>query len=107
MAMAIGMALNSQAQNINGVKLADLKASYIELREVRKLYSDKKWIWMDYGQKINEEEDAYIKDDKGVEQEYNSALDCVNKMKALGYDLHQVYVRNGSDKYYVLKRAGN
>lgn len=110
MAIAIGMAFNGQAQTVNGVKLSELKAPYIELKEIKKVFSDKRWIRLEYGQKIREEDDAYIKDDNGKELEYNSVLDCVNKMKAYGYELFQVYVLVGDDasyKYYVLKKTAN
>jgi hypothetical protein len=40
------------AQSVNGVRLTELKSDYIELREVRKLWSDKIWISIEYGTKI-------------------------------------------------------
>lgn len=110
MAMAIGMAFGVKAQTVGDQKLSEIKSPYIELREVGKFLSNKRWVKLDYGQKINQEEEAYIKDDKGKELEFNSVLDCVNQMKNYGYELFQVYVivgEYGSYKYYVLKRTAN
>lgn len=100
---------NAKAQKVKDVQLSDIRSEYIELSEVRRVFSEKIWISLEYGQKvIDVNEDSYIRDDKHKELEFNSALDAVNKMTSYGYELFLVYVKNygdnGSRKYYVLKR---
>jgi hypothetical protein len=100
---------NAKAQKVKDVQLSDIRSEYIEISEVRRAFSEKIWISLEYGQKIIDvNEDSYIRDDKHKELEFNSALDAVNKMKNYGYELFLVYVKNygdnGSLKYYVLKK---
>ncbi|KQC01505.1 hypothetical protein [Pedobacter sp. Hv1] len=99
---------NAKAQKVKNVKLSDIHSEYIEVTAVKRGFSDKILISLQYGQKIESfNEDSIIRDDKNQELEYNSALDCVNKMKDYGYELFQVYVESyesGNQKYYVLKR---
>jgi len=98
-----------KAQTVNNVRLSELKAEYIEIRAIKRALSEKIWISLEYGQKVLDLNlNTYIKDDNRKELEFNSALDCVNKLKAYGYELFQVYtsVDEGltNRKFYVLKR---
>lgn len=96
-----------KAQNVNGVRLSDIHSEYIELKPVYN-GSDTYVSLLDYGQKIKREKELIVKDDNNKELLFNSAMDCVNKLKNYGYDLFQAYsVQNGkesSQKIYVLKR---
>jgi hypothetical protein len=100
---------NAKAQMVKGVRLSEIRADYIEIKAINRVFSEKIWINLEYGQKvINENADAYIKDDNNKELEFNSAIDCVNKMRSYGYELFQVYVvKTGetNNKIYVLKRT--
>lgn len=97
-----------KAQTVNGTRLTELKSTYVEIFEARKYLSTKTFIKLDYGQKPDELKNSYIKDDNGKEIEFNSDLDCVNKMRNYGYDLFQVYLKpsdtTNSTKYYLLKK---
>lgn len=99
----------AKAQTVNGVKLNELNAAYIELREVKPFLSKKVWIRLEFGQKVlDNHKNAYIKDDNDQPLAYNSALDCVNKMMEYGYELFQgYYFKTDEDhhqKIYILKR---
>lgn len=99
----------AKAQMVNGVKLSEIRADYLEITAIKRTFSDKIWISLEYGQKVWDlNENTYLTDDNRKEMEFNSALDCVNKMKSYGYELFQVYsVKNDQAdgrKYYVLKR---
>lgn len=70
--------------------------------------SSKLFVWLEYGQKVNNDKQAAIvKDDHGKNLEVNSAMDFMKKMKEYGYELFQAYaVVDASDnlsKFYVLK----
>lgn len=97
-----------KAKTVNGVRLTDLKSTYIEVSEYRPYLSKKTFIKLDYGQKSEELKNSYIKGDDGKEIEFNSGLDCVNKMQTYGYQLFQVYLKPSdtisSVKYYILKK---
>lgn len=99
---------NVKAQKVKGVKLSDIRSEYIEITAITRTFSEKLWISLEYGQKVESlNEDTYIRDDNNKELEFNSALDAVNKMKSYGYELFQVYVESyesRNQKYYVLKR---
>jgi len=98
----------ARAQTVNGTRLTDLKADYIEVSAVKSTFADKLWIKLEYGQKVSELNDACIKDDDGKRLEFNSAIDGVNKLKNYGYELFSVYtaqVSTDSNRpVYVLKR---
>ena len=99
----------SKAQTVNGVRLTEIKSTYIEISVFRRLSTGKVWIYLDYGQQIvNRRVNTLVKDDDGKELEFNSLIDCLNKLKNYGYELFQVYDRTdeGSTiaKYYILKR---
>lgn len=99
---------NAKAQTINGIKLADLKEEYLEVEAFRQAFSEKIFIWLEYGQKSKNRETSTVKDERGRNLEYNSVIDFVNKMKAYGYELFQVYAvnstANSSASKYILKR---
>jgi hypothetical protein len=98
----------AQAQNVNGVRLTDMHVDYIQIRAEKRPFSDKQWIVLEYGQKKEDYSELYIKDDNGKKLEFNSALDCLNKMKGYGYELFSVYTeqvdQNSNRPVYVLKR---
>ena len=99
----------ASAQTINGVKLAELKEPYLEFNVFKQTMSSKLFVWLEYGQKVNNDRQAAIvKDDNGKNLEVSSAIDFMKRMKEYGYELFQAYaVGDGSDntsKFYVLKR---
>jgi hypothetical protein len=98
----------AKAQNVNGVRLTDIHVDYIQIRSEASFFGDKQWIVLEYGQKNVEYNELYIRDDNGKKLEFNSGLDCLNKMKGYGYDLFSVYTEltsKGTNRpVYVLKR---
>lgn len=99
----------AKAQTVNGLRLSDLKSPYIEIKEFRPLLNDKVFISLEYGQKITDERtNALIKDDNGKNLEFNSIVDCLNKLRGYGYELFHAYSRSkeatNADKIYVLKK---
>jgi len=99
---------NVKAQTVNGTKLSDIRSDYIEIRAITSTFSDNLWIALYFGQKVEYLDDAYIKGADGKKLAFNSAIDCVNKMKNYGYELFQAYSeQNGKDmgrSVYILKR---
>ena len=99
---------NARAQNVNGMKLTDIHVDYIQIRSVKSLLADKQWIALEYGQKVGDYSELYIRDDDGKKLEFNSAIDGVNKMKAYCYELFSVYAeqidKDSNRPVYVLKR---
>ncbi len=99
---------NAKAQNVNGVKLTDIHVDYIQVRAVKSFLAEKQWIALEYGQKVDDYSEFYIRDDNGKKLEFNSAIDCVNKMKGYGYELFNVYAeqidKDSNRPVYVLKR---
>jgi hypothetical protein len=99
---------NAKAQNVNGVKLTAIHADYIQVRVSKSFLADRQWIALEYGQKVDDYSEMYIRDDQGKKLEFNSAIDAVNKMKAYGYELFSVYTEQVSSDsnrpVYVLKR---
>ena len=98
----------AKAQTVNGVRLSEIKTDYIQVKGIKRTFSDKIFISLEYGQMVNSIEDSYIKDDDGKKMEFDSALDFVNKTKHYGYELFQVFselTNNDSSRaVYVLKR---
>lgn len=109
-ALAIGcFAYEAKSQTVNGIRLTEIKADYIEIRAVKKSFSEKVFISLEYGQKVFDlSVNTYIKDDNRKDLEFNSVVDAVNKLKSYGYELFQVYTTEDEGKtnsrYYVLKR---
>jgi hypothetical protein len=102
-------AYEAKAQMVNGIRLSEIKASYIEIRAVRKSFSEKVFISLEYGQKVFDlSVNTYIKDDNRKDLEFNSIIDAVNKLKSYGYELFQVYTAEDEGttnrRSYVLKR---
>ena len=97
-----------QAQTVNGVRLSDIHADYVEIKASVRPFSDKILISLEYGQIVREFNDVVVKDDGGKRIEFNSVLDFVNKFKNYGYEAFQVYSeQNGKDNskpVYVMKR---
>jgi len=106
--MATCLAMSkAKAQTVGNLRLSEIRTEYIQIKTEYWGYS-RYVIRLDYGQKIKREKDQYIKDDNGKEIEFNSAIDCLNKLKNYGYELFQAYPET-SDKgtgnaLYILKR---
>jgi len=109
-AIAVCLAFSTvKAQTVNGVRLSEIRSEYIEVSEFRRYLSDKIFIHLEYGQKIEDARtNAVIKDDDGKDLEFNSLIDCINKLKSYGYELFEAYTlkydERNAVKYYVLKR---
>lgn len=107
-AACLAMGNSARAQMVGRVRLTDITSDYIQVKAIRRTFSDKVWVSLEYGQNVPYLEDSYIKDDDGKKMEFDSALSFVNKAKAYGYELFQVFSQqNGSDSslaVYVLKR---
>ncbi|TKC12460.1 hypothetical protein FA048_02250 [Pedobacter polaris] len=109
-AIAVCLTLSKvKAQTVNGVRLSEIRSEYIEVSEFRRYLSDKIFIKLEYGQKVEDfRKDAVIKDDDGKDLEFNSLIDCVNKLKSYGYELFQAYTQkfeeNNAIKIYILKK---
>lgn len=106
---AAGFALpGAKAQSVNGLRLSELRAEYIEIKSYKRVFSDDVLITLEYGQLVRSIDDLVIKDDLGKRMFFNSAIDFVNKMKSYGYALFQGYSeQDGKDtgrSVYVLKR---
>ncbi|WP_025143343.1 hypothetical protein [Pedobacter jeongneungensis] len=98
---------DAKAQNVNGFKLSDIKAEYIEVKPIYdggNTYIAR----IDYGQKIKRVRDLNVKDDDGNDLIFNSQMDCLNKLKDYGYELFNTYTdqidKDGSRPVYVMKR---
>ncbi len=92
----------SQAQQVNGIRLTEINTPYIEIYEDVIWFSDKVGIRLNYGQLMESRENSLIKDDNGKKLEFNSLLDCVNKMKSYGYELFQAReIQSGKDNSYT------
>ena len=98
----------AKAQTVNGVRLSEITSDYIQVKGVKRTFSDKVFISLEYGQMVSYIDDSYIKDDHGKKMEFDSALDFVNKTKNYGYELFQVFSEQTSNDssraVYVLKR---
>jgi len=98
----------ARAQHVNGMKLADIHVDYIQIRAVKIFLADKQWIALEYGQKVGDNSEMYIRDDNDKRIEFNSAIDGVNKMKNYGYELFSVYTeqidQSSNRPVYVMKR---
>ena len=101
-----GFALSSvKAQTVNGVKLSEITAPYIQVRQIERLLSEKFYVSIEYGQLANDLNNTCIKDDNGKKMEFTSALDFVNKSKSYGYELFQVFTEGENNSaVYLLKR---
>lgn len=98
----------AKAQSVNGMKLTDIHVDYIQIRAVKIFLANKHWIALEYGQKIGDNSEMYIRDDNDKRIEFNSAIDGVNKMKNYGYELFSIYTeqidKDTNRPVYVLKR---
>lgn len=96
------------AQTVNGVKLADLKEEYIEVSTFERSFSEKQYIFLEYGQKVRDNFDAgVVMDESRKPMPFNSLIEFVNQMKAYGYEIAQTYaIYNGdrTKKFFILKR---
>ena len=101
-----------KAQTVDGVKLSELRETYLEVSEYRRLLGEKTFIAVDFGQKkdMNNFREVVVRDEKGNYLEYNSVIDFINKMKPCGYELFQVYTLGTSENpwpRYILKRKNS
>ena len=109
-AIAVCLAFTEvKAQTVNGVRLSEIRAEYIEISEFRRYLGEKTFIYLEYGQKIEfSRTDAVIKDDDGKDLEFNSLIDCLNKLRNYGYELFEAYTLKYDEsnpvKYYILKK---
>jgi hypothetical protein len=98
-----------KAQTVDGVKLSDLKETYLEISEYRRMLGEKTFIALDFGQKkdMNNFREVVVRDEKGNYLEYSSVIDFVNKMQPHGYELFQVYTlgENPWPRYILKKRS--
>lgn len=99
---------SAKAQNVNGVRLSDIHADYVEIKSSVRPFSDKILISLEYGQIVREFNDVVVKDDASKRMEFNSAIDFVNKFKTYGYELFQAYSeqygKDSSKPVYLMKR---
>ncbi|NTE04851.1 hypothetical protein G6M26_11140 [Agrobacterium tumefaciens] len=107
--LVVGFALsNVKAQTVNGLRLSEITADYIQVKQIERDFSKKVFVALEYGQIASDLDHICIKDDNGKRMEFNSALEFVNKLKSYGYELFQVFLESSSQKYgstaYVLKR---
>jgi len=97
-----------KAQTVNGVRLTDINANYIQVREIKRTFAQKVFVSVEYGQIADDLNNTCIKDDLGKKMEFDSALEFVNKAKSYGYELFQVFserqLKSDSKAVYVLKR---
>jgi len=97
-----------KAQTVNGVRLTDINVNYIEVEEIKRAFSQKVFVSVEYGQIADDLNNTCIKDDLGKKMEFDSALEFVNKAKSYGYELFQVFSarkwKSDSNTVYVLKR---
>lgn len=98
---------NAKAQTVNGVRLSEIESSYIEISPIRFTFNKNVFIRLEYGQKVDNNQDVLIKDDNGKDMAFNSALDALNKLKNYGYELFNVYTdqvdEDTSRPVYVMK----
>lgn len=107
--LVAGFALfDVKAQTVNGVRLSEITADYIQIKQIERTFSDKVFIEVEYGQITSDSNNLCIKDDNGKKMEFNSALEFVNKVKSYGYELFQVFsereAKSDSSAVYVLKK---
>lgn len=98
----------AKAQTVNGIRLSEIRSDYIQVKGINRAFSDKVLVSLEYGQNAPNLDNTYIKDDDGKKMEFNSIIEFVNKSKAYGYNLFNVFSeQNGKDSsiaVYVLKR---
>nr|RZJ43568.1 MAG: hypothetical protein EOO19_12850 [Chryseobacterium sp.] len=99
---------NAKAQTVNGVRVSEIKCDYIQVKSVKRTFSDKVFISLEYGQNVPHIEDSYVKDDNGKRMEFDSALQFVNSLKHSNFELFQVFSEQAGADYsrhvYVFKR---
>ncbi len=97
-----------KAQTVNGVRLTDINVNYIQVKEIKRAFSQKVFVSVEYGQIPDDLNNTCIKDDLGNKMEFDSALEFVNKANSYGYELFQVFSarkwKSDSNAVYVLKR---
>lgn len=97
----------ARAQNVNGVKLSDIKVAYIEIRtDYNGSYTYIARV--DFGQKFKRLKELNVRDDDGNDLLFNSRVDCLNKFRNYGYELFNTYTeqvgKDSNTPVYVLKR---
>ncbi|MCX2582228.1 hypothetical protein [Pedobacter sp. MR22-3] len=103
--MAGFASVDVKAQIVNGIRLTDIKADYIQVRADERVLARTFFITIEYGQLTNDWENTVLKDDDGKKIQFNSALDFINKAKSYGYELFQVFTEGEKrDVVYLLKR---
>lgn len=100
----------SNAQSINGTKLADIKSAYVEIVGTSNLMGTRVTIEMDFGQAVNiwRSKDNVIIDDAGKAMRFNTMIDALNFMTKYGYDFVTAYavtMGNQNVYHYLLKKS--
>lgn len=103
--------LSLKAQTVNNIPIKDIKVEYIKITAEPLAFSTKEDIALDFGQegKFLKGGTRTIRDEKGEEIEFNSAIDALNFMAKFGFELvstHSLY-RPQSDItkfYYILRK---
>lgn len=96
---------SSFAQTINGTHISELESPYIRIFEIRE-YVNKVQLKLDYGQKVKNHKDRWVRDEDGDFYEFNSVAHALGMMDEVGYDLVEIaHVNELNDKFmYILKR---
>ncbi|MDN3587450.1 hypothetical protein QWY86_12265 [Pedobacter aquatilis] len=98
----------AKAQTVNGVRLSEIHADFIEIKGSGRPFSDKTLISIEYGQVVQDYNSVVVKDDSGKRMEFNSTIDFLNKFKNYGYELFRVYSeqagKDSSRPVYLMKR---
>lgn len=93
----------TNAQTINGTKLADIKSSYVEIVGTSNIMGTRVIISLDFGQAVNiwKGKDDVIMDDSGKMMKFNTMIDALNFMTKYGYEFTAAYaVTMGNQNVY-------
>lgn len=103
--------LSLKAQTINNIPINDIKVEYIKIVAERIPLSSQEDIALDFGQEssIWKSGTKTIRDEKGKEIDFNSAMDALNFMGKFGFELvssYGVHRDNASDTkfYYIMRK---
>ncbi|MFC3417572.1 hypothetical protein [Algoriphagus hitonicola] len=97
----------SKAQTVDGVALADIESTYIELTRRGKIFNRNIQLEVDFGQdrskgRIN---DSQVTDENGRLVEFNSMVDALNFFDRLGYEyIDRADVGENQPLQYLLRR---
>lgn len=85
------------------------KYVYAQILGIEKFLSNKVTVTIDYGQASSIFEDTRIRDENGKPKVFNSMVDAMNYMGALGWEFQQAYVVTigNQNVYHWLLRKKN